>query len=65
MVNGSALDIFTKNLLKEMQIEMVVAVAGDITAAIEICSRLGVGRTKHLDARHLWLQEKVASNGAR
>eukprot|EP00959_Pyramimonas_sp_CCMP1952_P080928 1690315-Pyramimonas_sp.AAC.1 len=48
-----------------MQIEMMVAVAGGSTAAIRICSRLGVGRIRHPDARRLWLREKVASEEVR
>eukprot|EP00959_Pyramimonas_sp_CCMP1952_P447541 9371093-Pyramimonas_sp.AAC.1 len=43
-----------------MGIQMAVKVCEDITAAIGICSRLGVGRIRHLDVKYLWLQEKVA-----
>ncbi|CAK0899693.1 unnamed protein product [Prorocentrum cordatum] len=56
MTNGATRGTFTKNFLKEMQIEMMVTAAGDSTAAIGICSRLGAGRIRHLDARCLWLQ---------
>eukprot|EP00959_Pyramimonas_sp_CCMP1952_P299003 6254066-Pyramimonas_sp.AAC.1 len=50
MTNGAPRGICTKSLPKDMQIEMMVTVAGDIAAAIGICSRLGVGRIRHLDA---------------
>ncbi|CAK0835766.1 unnamed protein product, partial [Prorocentrum cordatum] len=60
MTNCAARGIFTKNLFEEMGIQMAVKVCEDITAAIGICSRLGVGRIRHLDVKYLWLQEKVA-----
>eukprot|EP00959_Pyramimonas_sp_CCMP1952_P336352 7043118-Pyramimonas_sp.AAC.1 len=44
---------------------MTVAVRGDSTAAIGTCSRLGVGRIRHLDVKHLRLQEKVAEKEVR
>ena len=33
---------------------------GDITAAQGICRRKGAGRLRHLEARDLWIQDKVA-----
>ena len=60
MTIGAARGIFTKNLFTEMGVQMTVKVCGDSTAAIGICSRLGVGRVRHLDVKYLWLQEKVA-----
>ncbi|CAK0788952.1 unnamed protein product [Prorocentrum cordatum] len=65
MTNGAARGIFTKNLFEEMGIKMTVAVRGDSTAAIGTCSRLGVGRIRHLDVKHLRLQEKVAEKEVR
>eukprot|EP00959_Pyramimonas_sp_CCMP1952_P288595 6035130-Pyramimonas_sp.AAC.1 len=44
---------------------MSVKACGGSTAAIGICSRLGVGRIRHLDAKYLWLQEKVAEGWVR
>eukprot|EP00959_Pyramimonas_sp_CCMP1952_P131545 2750769-Pyramimonas_sp.AAC.1 len=60
MTSGAARGISTESLFEEMGIEMAVTVRGDSTAAIGICSRLGVGQIRHLDVKYLWFQEKVA-----
>ncbi|CAK0792935.1 unnamed protein product [Prorocentrum cordatum] len=65
MTNGAARGISAKNLFEEMGIKMTVKVCGDSTAAIGICSRLGVGRIRHPDVKYLWSQEKVAEKAVR
>ena len=39
---------------------MKLVVEGDSSAAMGICSRLGVGKIRHMDVKYLWLQQKVA-----
>ena len=38
-----------------------VRVCSDSSAAIGISNRLGLGPTRHLAVRHLWVQDKVKS----
>ena len=38
-----------------------VRICSDSSAAIGISNRLGLGPTRHLAVRHLWVQDKVKS----
>ena len=40
-------------------IKACVKVRSDSSAAIGISNRLGLGATRHLSVRHLWVQHKV------
>ena len=48
IVDGSARGIFTKHMYET-----------DSTAAIGMCSRTGVGKTRHIQVRWLWIQDAI------
>ena len=50
-----------QNLLRECHIEMGITCKCDSSAARAIASRVGVGRLKHLELKHLWIQDHVQS----
>ena len=56
MVDGSARRIFTKHMYEEMGRTINVAVETDSTAAVGMCSRTGVGKTRHDQVRWLWIK---------
>ena len=42
-----------------------VRVLSDSSAARGICSRRGLGKTRHVQTRYLWIQEKVSNKEIR
>ena len=50
IVDGSARGIFTKHMYEEMGRTINIDVETDSTAAIGMCSRTGVGKTRHIQA---------------
>ena len=42
-------------------ITLNVRIRSDSSAAIGISNRLGLGATRHISVRHLWVQDKVKS----
>ena len=56
MVRGSAESL---GLLRDSGHEMKLEVRVDSSAAMALASRLGLGRTRHLEVRFLWVQEAV------
>ena len=60
IVKGAAMGIAIRALLADYGIEMEVVIESDSTTAGSMCARLGVGhRTKHIQTRFLWVQERV------
>ena len=59
IVDGSALGIFTKHVYEEMGRTINIDFETDSTAAIGMCSRTGVGKTRRIPVRWLWIQEAV------
>ena len=59
IVNGSARGIFTKHMYEEMGRNINIDVETDSTAAIGMCSRTGVGKTRHIQVRWLWIQDAI------
>ena len=59
IVDGSAREIFTKHMYEEMGRTINIDVETDSTAAIGMCSRTGVGKTRHIQARWLWIQDAI------
>ena len=49
------------NLAKEWGDELEGSILADASAALGIISRRGVGKVRHLDCSHLWIQEAAAS----
>ena len=60
MVQGSARGLHLRNIFEEiLDAPPLVRVGSDASAAIGISARLGAGRVRHLEAKELWIQEKV------
>ena len=59
IVDGSARGIFTKHMYEEMGRTINIDVETDSTAAIGMCSRTGVGKTRHIQVRWLWIQDAI------
>jgi len=59
LVRGSAESLGLQSALRDIGYEMKVEVRVESSAAKAIASRLGLGRTRHLEVRFLWVQEKV------
>ncbi len=54
IVDGSARGIMTQNLMAEIEVNWSVKVASNSSAAISICSKSRVGKTRHIHTRWLW-----------
>jgi hypothetical protein len=61
IVDGSARGIMTQNMMKEIEVSWAVGVGSDSSAAISISSKSGVGKTRHIALRWLWVQDAVRS----
>ena len=48
-----------KSLLQDLGLRAEINLEVDASAAIGIINRQGLGRTRHVDVRYLWLQEQV------
>ena len=59
IVDGSARGIFTKHMHEEMGRTINIDVETDSMAAIGMCSRTGVGKTRHIQVRWLWIQDAI------
>ena len=59
IVDGSARGIFTKHMYEEMGRTINIDVETDSTAATGMCSRTGVGKTRHVQVRWLWIQDAI------
>ena len=60
--SGTQEGLFVKHMLAEAGIDAQLRVRTDSSAAKAVCQRRGVGRMKHLEVRHLWLQEAFRDN---
>ena len=59
IMDGLARGIFTKHMYEEVGRTINVDVETDSTAAIGMCSRTGVGKTRHIQVRWLWIQDAI------
>ena len=50
----------TQELLGSWGINAKLQVYTDSAAALGTCNRLGLGKSKHIQTRYLWIQEKLA-----
>ena len=57
IVDGSARGIFTKHMYEEIGRTINIDVEMDSTAAIGMRSRTGVGKTRHVEVRWLWIHD--------
>ena len=59
IVDGSARGILTWHMYDEMGRNINIDVETDSTAAIGMGSRMGVGKTRHIQVRWLWIQDAI------
>ena len=48
-----------KSMLKDWGIHVKVKLRSDSSAGRAICKRVGLGRVRHIELQHLWLQQRV------
>ena len=59
-VNGSQVGLFLRPTYMDLRIPMKVEIQSDRSTANSLTDRLGAGpRTKHIDTRSFWVQERV------
>ena len=51
-----------RSLLQDVGLSAQIGLEVDASAAIAIMNRQGLGRTRHIDVRYLWLQHQVKRN---
>jgi hypothetical protein len=63
MVEAATRSFGLRSMLSELGIEVgsPIQLYSDSSAARSFASRKGLGRMRHLEVRHLWLQDAVAS----
>ena len=60
LVKGAAVGLMMKAVYADLGLDMWVNVQSDSSTAGALTDRLGAGpRTKHLDTRFMWVQERV------
>ena len=65
IVDGSARGIFTEHMYEEMGRTINIDVETDSTAAIGMCYRAGVGRTRHIQVGWLWIKDDIRDDVVR
>ena len=60
MLKGGCEGLGLKTMLGEAEAKVDIQLYGDSSAARGTVARQGIGKTKHLDVKQLWMQEKVA-----
>ena len=61
IVKGACQGLGVQSMAADWGIQLNVRIRSDSSAAIGISNRLGLGPTRHLAVRHLWVQDKVKS----
>ena len=59
-VGGISEGLGIRNLYRELGVELGLVSRCDSSAARGILNRSGAGRVRHLELRHLWVQDHVA-----
>ncbi len=59
LVKAGAMGLGVKAMLEEWNIPVKLRLLSDSSAARGIASRKGLGKTRHIQTRFLWIQEKV------
>ena len=62
VVKACGVGLGLQSLLEDLGIVMPVRTWTDSSATIGICGRQGLGKLRHIDTRHLWVQHAVRSN---
>ena len=61
MVKGASVGLGTRELIKDLGVNLRTKVNTDASAAIGIASRKGLGKVRHIEVNQLWLQDKVGT----
>ena len=61
MVKGASEGLGIQSVLRDFEINVMLTLKSDASAAIAIASRRGLGKVRHIEVCQLWLQEKVRS----
>ena len=61
IVKGACQGLGVQSMASDWNIPVEVRIRSDSSAAIGISNRLGLGQTRHISVRHLWVQDKVKS----
>ena len=61
IVKGAAVILGHVSLMKDLGIEIQARVRTDATTGKAICTRRGLGKTRHIHTQYLWIQERVQS----
>ena len=57
LCKGATTTMFLKHMLETWGYHVKMSMRADSSSAISLSSRTGVGKTKHVQARYLWLQQ--------
>ena len=52
---------YVQELLRELGLTLGLRVHCDASSALQSASRPGMGRLRHIEVRHLWIQEEISS----
>ena len=63
LVKAVSSGMATQEILRGWGIETKLQVYTDSAAALGTCNRLGLGKSRHVQTRYLWIQEKLATSG--
>ena len=58
---GAASALLTAQFLRQCRVKTTAVVATDSHAGRAMATRIGSGKVRHLDIKHLWVQERVRS----
>ena len=61
LVKGVASGLATQELLQGGGLDVKLQLHTDSAAALGTCNRLGLGKSRHVQTRYLWIQEKLAN----
>ena len=59
VVKTASITIGIQSVLKDMGVQVGVEILSDASSGISLASRRGLGRTRHVATRFLWLQQHV------
>ena len=65
IVKGAAAGLGLQALLADWGLQVGVVVSSDSSAARSIASRKGLGKTRHVQTRYLWIQDRLANGDFR
>ena len=61
VVKAASVALGARSMMKDLGHEASIIVHTDAEAAKGIASRMGLGKTRHIDVHYLWVQERVRS----